>query len=76
MLGHMLGAAGAVEAAITAMSIDRETIIPTINLENPDPACGLNHVTSTIDKKITAAITNSFGFGGANAVLVLKKFKR
>jgi len=76
MLGHMLGAAGAVETAITAMSIDREIIIPTANLENPDPACGLNHVTTTINKKITAAITNSFGFGGANAVLVLKKFKR
>jgi 3-oxoacyl-[acyl-carrier-protein] synthase II len=75
MLGHMLGAAGAVEAAITAMSIDRGMIIPTTNLENPDPACELNHVTATMKKEISAAITNSFGFGGVNAVLVLKKFR-
>jgi 3-oxoacyl-[acyl-carrier-protein] synthase II len=75
MLGHMLGAAGAVEAAITAMSIDRGMIIPTTNLEKPDPACKLNHVTTTMKKDINAAITNSFGFGGVNAVLVLKKFR-
>jgi 3-oxoacyl-[acyl-carrier-protein] synthase II len=75
MLGHMLGGAGAVEAAITAISIKRETILPTINLENPDPDCDLNHVTSTIKKDINIAISNSFGFGGVNAVLVFKKFK-
>ena len=75
MLGHMLGAAGAVEAAITAMSIDRGMIIPTTNLEKPDPACELNHVTTTMKTDINAAITNSFGFGGVNAVLVLKKFR-
>ncbi len=75
MLGHMLGAAGAVEAAITAISINRGTIIPTINLETPDSACNLNHVTSTIKKDINAALSNSFGFGGVNAALVLRKFK-
>jgi 3-oxoacyl-[acyl-carrier-protein] synthase II len=75
MLGHMLGAAGAVEAAITAMSIDRGMVISTTNLEKPDPACELNHVTTTMEKDINAAITNSFGFGGVNAVLVLKKFR-
>jgi 3-oxoacyl-[acyl-carrier-protein] synthase II len=75
MLGHMLGAAGAVEAAITAMSIDRGVIIPTTNLENPDRACELNHVTTTMKTDINTAITNSFGFGGVNAVLVLKKFR-
>jgi len=75
MLGHMLGAAGAVEAAITAMSIDRGMITPTTNIENPDPACELNHVTATMKKEINAAITNSFGFGGVNAVLTLKKFR-
>ncbi|RJQ50323.1 MAG: beta-ketoacyl-[acyl-carrier-protein] synthase II [Nitrospiraceae bacterium] len=74
MLGHMLGAAGAVEAAITALSIHRGTIVPTLNLENPGPACDLGHVTSVTEKKINAALTNSFGFGGVNAALALKKF--
>jgi 3-oxoacyl-[acyl-carrier-protein] synthase II len=75
MLGHMLGAAGAVEAAITAISINKGVIIPTINLEAPDPLCDLNHVTTTIKKEINAAVTNSFGFGGANAVLLLRKYR-
>ncbi|MCK5286202.1 MAG: beta-ketoacyl-ACP synthase II [Thermodesulfovibrionia bacterium] len=75
MLGHMLGGAGAVEAALTALSISKETIIPTINLDNQDVDCNLNHVNSLTDKKIHSAISNSFGFGGVNAVLVLKKIK-
>jgi 3-oxoacyl-[acyl-carrier-protein] synthase II len=75
MLGHMLGAAGSLEAAVTALSINRGTVIPTINLDNRDPACGLNHVTSTLNKEISIAVTNSFGFGGVNAVLVLKRFR-
>jgi 3-oxoacyl-[acyl-carrier-protein] synthase II len=75
MLGHMLGAAGAVEAAITAISIQRGVITPTINLENPDPKCGLNHVISTMKKNINIALSNSFGFGGVNAVLVLRKYR-
>jgi 3-oxoacyl-[acyl-carrier-protein] synthase II len=74
MLGHMLGAAGAVETAVTALSINKGVITPTINLEEPDPDCDLNYVTSAINKDIGVSITNSFGFGGANAVLVLKKF--
>ncbi len=73
MLGHMLGGAGAVEAAITALSISKKTIIPTINLENQDVHCNLNHISSLTDKDINVAISNSFGFGGVNAVLVLKK---
>lgn len=75
MLGHMLGASGAVEAAITAMAIYRGMIPPTINLDNPDPECNLNHVTLTTKGNIDIAITNSFGFGGINAVLVLRRFK-
>ena len=71
----MLGAAGAVEAAITAISIHRGIITPTVNLENPDPECDLNCVTSAMNRDINVAISNSFGFGGVNAVLVLKKFK-
>ena len=75
MLGHMLGAAGSVEAAITALSIYRNTITPTVNLDNPDSDCDLNYVTSTIKKDINIAISHSFGFGGVNAVLVLKRFR-
>lgn len=75
-LGHMLGAAGAVEAAITALSLKRGIITPTINLENPDPECDLNIVTSMMFKDIDIAISNSFGFGGVNAVLILRKFKK
>jgi len=73
MLGHMLGAAGALEAAITALSIKRGMITPTINLANPDPAFCLNIATSMISGDINIAISNSFGFGGVNAVLVLRK---
>ncbi|MEW6601988.1 MAG: beta-ketoacyl-[acyl-carrier-protein] synthase II [Nitrospirota bacterium] len=76
MLGHMLGASGALEAAITAMSIKKDLITPTINLDNPDEALGLNIATSTISGRINTAVSNSFGFGGINAVLVLKKFSR
>ena len=75
MLGHMLGASGAVEAAITALSISKGVIIPTINLEIPDYDCKLNHVTTLLHKEIKIAISNSFGFGGVNAVLALKKFE-
>lgn len=73
-LGHMLGAAGAFEAAITALSIKRGIITPTINLDNPDPECCLNVVTSLLFQDIHVAVSNSFGFGGINAVLVLRKF--
>lgn len=73
MSGHMLGAAGALEAAATALSISRNIITPTINLENPDPDCDLNFATSAINKETNVAVSNSFGFGGVNAVLVLKK---
>ena len=75
MLGHMLGAAGAVEAAITALSMKRGIITPTINLQDPDPVIYLNYVTSAIEKNINVAVSNSFGFGGVNAVLVLRKYQ-
>ncbi|KPK00957.1 MAG: hypothetical protein AMK71_07350 [Nitrospira bacterium SG8_35_4] len=74
MLGHMIGAAGAAEAAITALSIYKGTIPPTINLEVPDPDCDLHVATSVIKKDINIAVSDSFGFGGVNAVLVFKKF--
>ncbi len=73
MLGHMLGAAGAVETAITALSISKGMIVPAVNLDNPDPECRLNHVTSPMVRAMNVAISNSFGFGGANAVVVLSR---
>ncbi len=74
MLGHMLGAAGAVEAGITALAVSRCIIPPTINLENPDPVCDLDFVPHYARKQgITAALSNSLGFGGINAALVLRK---
>jgi len=75
MLGHMLGAAGAAEAAITALSIYKGMLVPSVNLDSPDPSCSLNHVSSAARKEINAALTNSFGFGGVNAVLVMKKYQ-
>jgi 3-oxoacyl-[acyl-carrier-protein] synthase II len=75
MLGHMLGGAGAVETAITALSVRNGIIIPTINLENKAPDCRLNTVTSLMNREINAAMINSFGFGGVNAVLVLRKVR-
>jgi 3-oxoacyl-[acyl-carrier-protein] synthase II len=72
MLGHMLGAAGAVEAAVTALSLSEGIITPTINLEHPDPDCDLDHVTGAARRQaIRSALSNSLGFGGINAALVL-----
>ena len=74
MLGHMLGAGGAVEAALTALAITEGVIPPTINLESPDPECDLDYVPNKARKQeLRAALSNSLGFGGMNASLVLKK---
>jgi len=74
MLGHMLGAAGAVEAVITALSLSQGIIHPTINLDNPDPECDLDYVRGSSRKKdIRASLSTSLGFGGINAALVFKK---
>jgi 3-oxoacyl-[acyl-carrier-protein] synthase II len=71
MLGHMLGAAGAVEAAVTALAIREGVIPPTINYERPDPSCDLDYVPNVARRKpIRAALSNSLGFGGINAALV------
>ena len=75
MLGHMLGAAGAVEAAVTALSLHQGIIPPTINYEHRDPECDLDYVPNHARKKdIRSALSNSLGFGGINAALVLKKY--
>jgi 3-oxoacyl-[acyl-carrier-protein] synthase II len=69
-IGHTLAAAGAIEAVLTALAIARRTIPPTGGLEEPDPALGLTHVTTAIERPIRAAISSSFGFGGMDTVLV------
>jgi 3-oxoacyl-[acyl-carrier-protein] synthase II len=73
-LGHLLGASGGVEAVITALAIQRNTIPPTMNLDNPDPACDLDYTPHKArDRKIDYAMSNSFGFGGHNASLLFRK---
>jgi beta-ketoacyl-acyl-carrier-protein synthase II len=75
MTGHMMAAAGAVEAVIAIQSIRHGAVPPTINLTEPDPACDLDYVTDGArEKPVKAAISNSFGFGGHNAVLAFRAF--
>lgn len=76
MTGHLLGAAGGVEAAISALSVLHDMIPPTINLDNPDPQCDLDYASHTCrERTVNYALSNSFGFGGTNACLLLKKFE-
>jgi 3-oxoacyl-[acyl-carrier-protein] synthase II len=73
-LGHLLGASGGVEAVITALTVYRNIVPPTINLENPDPECDLDYVPKTgREMKVSYAMSNSFGFGGHNASLLMCK---
>jgi len=77
MMGHLLGAAGGVEAVISVLSIVNDMALPTINLDNPDPECDLDYIPHKARKmKINYALSNSFGFGGTNACLLFKKFDR
>lgn len=74
MVGHLLGAAGAVEAGFCAMSLHEQRVHPTINLDNPDPACDLDYVPHDArDMKLTHVLSNSFGFGGTNGSLILSR---
>jgi 3-oxoacyl-(acyl-carrier-protein) synthase len=76
MIGHLLAAAGAVEFAATVMSVHSGIVPPTINYEEPDPDCPLDYVTRGAERlDLEAAISNSFGFGGGNACLAVKKFR-
>jgi 3-oxoacyl-[acyl-carrier-protein] synthase II len=73
-MGHLLGAAGGIATVFTSLTIQRNLIPPTINLENPDPECDLDYTPNKArDRKVTYAMANSFGFGGHNASLVLRK---
>ena len=75
MTGHLLGAAGGIEAIFSIFAIYHGTIPPTINYEVPDPDCDLDYVPNKARKvDIASSLSNSFGFGGTNACLVFKKF--
>jgi 3-oxoacyl-[acyl-carrier-protein] synthase II len=75
MTGHLMGAAGAIEAIICALSIERGAIPPTTNYGEPDPECDLDYVPNIARKQeVAVAMSNSLGFGGHNATIVLKKF--
>ncbi|RLT35348.1 MAG: beta-ketoacyl-[acyl-carrier-protein] synthase II [Chloroflexi bacterium] len=76
MLGHMLGAAGAIEAIICAKTIETGMIPPTINLCTPDPACDLNYTPNVaVQADVRVTLSNSFGFGGHNACVMLRKYE-
>ncbi|MDP6510503.1 MAG: beta-ketoacyl-ACP synthase II [Dehalococcoidia bacterium] len=76
MTGHLLGAAGAVEAAISLLTIKNSIIPPTINLTNPDPECDLDYVPNQArPKEVRTVMSSSFGFGGHNSVLVLRRWE-
>jgi 3-oxoacyl-[acyl-carrier-protein] synthase II len=75
MTGHLLGGSGGIEAVATVLAIANDQIPPTINLENPDPACDLDYVPNTSRaQKVEVALSNSFGFGGHNVTLAFKKY--
>ncbi len=76
MTGHLLGAAGGVEAVFSILSIHRDILLPTINYETPDPECDLDYIPNQARKaRINYALSNSFGFGGTNAALLFKRYE-
>ena len=77
MTGHLLGAAGGVEAIATALAVENDMLPPTINYEHPEEGLDLDYVPNKAKAKtVRAAISNNFGFGGHNACLVLKKYAK
>ena len=75
MTGHLLGAAGAIEAIACINAINYNKVPPTVNYKTPDPECNLNYTPNVaIDRNVEIAMSNSFGFGGHNSVIILKKF--
>ncbi len=74
MIGHLLGGAGAVETIISLLSIMHKTIPPSLNYETPDPECNLNIITKAGGCDVKTVLSNSFGFGGANAALIIREY--
>ncbi|NOR83415.1 MAG: beta-ketoacyl-[acyl-carrier-protein] synthase II, partial [Ardenticatenales bacterium] len=75
MLGHLMGAAGAVEAIASILTLEHGIIHPTINYDTPDPECDLDYVPNVARKaEVNVVLSNSFGLGGQNACLVLARF--
>ena len=76
MVGHLIGAAGAVEAAALALTLQAGVLPPTINLINPDPGCDLDYVPNCArEMPVRTAVSTSFGFGGQNGALVMRRFQ-
>jgi 3-oxoacyl-[acyl-carrier-protein] synthase II len=76
MTGHLLGAAGGLEAGITALAVHHQLVPPTINLDKPDPECDLDYVPhKSRAMQVTYALSNSFGFGGTNGALLFKRYE-
>jgi len=76
MTGHLLGGSGGIEAVATVMAVANDRVPPTINLENPDPACDLDYVPNqSREQPVNVALSNSFGFGGHNVTLAFKKYQ-
>jgi 3-oxoacyl-[acyl-carrier-protein] synthase II len=74
--GHLLGAAGAVEALFCVLAIRDQVIPPTINYETPDPECDLDFVPNTARKsRVVTTMSNSFGFGGTNGTLIFRRYE-
>jgi 3-oxoacyl-[acyl-carrier-protein] synthase II len=74
MTGHLLGAAGGLEAVFCCLAMEKGVVPPTINYEEPDPECDLDYVPNTArDAVIEYSMSNTFGFGGTNATLLFKK---
>ena len=75
MIGHLLGAAGGVEAVFSVLAIHHQVAPPTINLDDPDPECDLDYIPDGArEMKISTALSNSFGFGGTNGTVIFRKF--
>jgi 3-oxoacyl-[acyl-carrier-protein] synthase II len=75
MTGHLLGAAGGIEAIATAFAIHHGILPPTINYETPDPECDLDYVPNTArERRVDHVLSNSFGFGGQNISLIVSRF--
>ena len=76
MTGHLLGAAGGIEAIATVLALQHGLLPPTINYETPDPECDLDYVPNAARKaEVDAAISNGFGFGGTNATLAFRRWR-